>query len=272
MIKYTPRQLKGNVNVSPVRPLKDFFELALKIIGLILAIYILLGFAVDFIVPRLSRNMELKIGRLFSARYEDDKHKGTEQKIQEITGRLLKNASLPQLDYRVSVAESKDINAMALPGGGIVVLSGLLKEIESENELAMVMAHELGHFAHRDHLRGLGRNLVFLVLSSVAFGADSSISRLIANSMNKAEMRFSQSQETAADLYALELLDKTYHNVAGAEDFYRKMAKRDKLARVFYVFASHPYTQDRINAMNEEIRKKGYTVGEKVPLSFPDIK
>ena len=46
------------------------------------------------------------------------------------------------------------MNAVALPGGNIVVFAGLLKEIKSENELAMILGHELGHFAHRDHLRG----------------------------------------------------------------------------------------------------------------------
>jgi Zn-dependent protease with chaperone function len=70
------------------------------------------------------------------------------------------------MQYKIHIIPDPRINAMALPGGNIVVFSALIKETGSENELAFVLAHELGHFANRDHLRGLGRRLLLLTASA----------------------------------------------------------------------------------------------------------
>lgn len=266
-MKFTPREIKSNVNISPTSPIKDFLELVIKILGFILVVYILLGFAVDYIAPRVSINTELRLGKLFSARYERKERTNVELQLQQILDELInKSQGLPPFTYKVYVEESKDVNAFALPGGNIVVLSVLLKEVESKNELAMVLAHELGHFYHRDHLRGLGRSLVFLLISSTLFGSDSSASKVVTKAVTNAEMRFSQAQEKAADLYALDLLNKTYGSVVGATDFFEKMSRKEKLWSFLYIFASHPYPASRIVAIKEHIKLKGYAIGQKMPL------
>lgn len=266
-MKFTPKEIKTNVNISPTSPVKDFFELVIKILGLILAMYILLGFAVDYIVPRISTDTELKLGKLFSSKLEKKKRTHVELQLQQILDKLIKRCKgLPPFTYKVYVTESKDANALALPGGNIVVLSALLKETESENELAMVLAHELGHFYYRDHLRGLGRTLVFLLISSALFGSDSSMAKVVSNAATNVEMRFSQTQEQAADLYGLDLLNKMYGNAAGATDFFEKMSRKEKLWPIFYIFASHPYSGDRVGALKKAIKNKGYIIGQKTPL------
>lgn len=270
-MKYTAKEIKENINISPTSPIKDFFELIAKILGILLLIYLLLGWIVDYIAPRMSLDLELKISRLFSGEFEKRVSSKTEEKIQIILDNLVLNAdSLPKFEYKVRTRETKQINALALPGGHIVVFSALLKEIQSENELAMILGHELGHFVHRDHLRGMGRSLVFLILSTVTLGADSPVSKLFANSITNMEMRFSQAQERAADIYALDLLNKTYGNVAGALDFYEKMAKKERLGRFFYIFASHPYPKSRITAVEERIKIRDYKIEERIPINISD--
>ena len=265
-MKFTPREIKGNVNVSPVSPVKDFFELVIKILGLLLAAYILLGLAVDYIAPRVSISTEQKIGRLFSAGFEKRERSPIEARLQLILDELVKNSrELPPFNYKIYVEESKNINAFALPGGGIMVYSALLKKADSENELAMVIGHELGHFYHRDHLRGLGRSLVFLLISSALFNADSSLNKVVDNMLTNAQMRFSRAQERGADLYALDLLNKTYGGVAGAIDFFEKMALNEKWWPVFYLFSSHPYPESRVRALKEAVKIKGYPAGQKRP-------
>src|SRR3989339_80072 len=269
-MKFTPKTIEENVNVSPTSPVKDFFELILKILGIFLALYILLGFAVDYIAPRISEKTEAQFGALFNSIYEEQKLPDSEKTVQSIVDKLLShNPSLPRFTYQTHLIESKKINAQAFPGGHIIIYTGLLKEMRSENELAMVIAHELGHFAHRDHLRGLGRGLVFLVFSTFLSGADSSVSRFIANSMTNAEMRFSQTQESAADSFALELLNKTYSHAAGATDFFEKMSLKYPAPRFFYIFATHTYPQRRIEALKNTIKEIHYLIKEKIPLSLP---
>lgn len=153
-----------------------------------------------------------------------------------------------------------------MPGGNIIVFSGLIDSVESENELAFVLAHELGHFTHKDHLRGLGRGLVLLMSSISLFGSDSFITGFIMNSLSNVEMKFSQRQERMADLWALDLLNRRYGHIGGAIDFFEKMAKKEKKGRFLYFFATHPYPQSRVRALKEQIQSKGYLVKEKILL------
>ena len=132
-MKFTPREIKGNVNISPTSPVKDFFELVIKILGFILGIYILLGFAVDYIAPRISTNTERKLGKIFAAKFERKERAHVELQLQQILDELIKKSQgLPLFTYKVYVEESKDVNALALPGGNLVVLSALLKEVDSK--------------------------------------------------------------------------------------------------------------------------------------------
>ncbi len=272
-MKYVPKKTIGNVNVSSQAPLKDFGVMVLKILVVLFGVYIILGLAVDFIIPRVSLNMEQKIGNLFSRnlknKHQNKQQAESEAKLQKILDRLVVNASLPALNYKVYAFEASRANALAWPGGKIIVFHPLLKKVKSENEIAMVLAHELGHFVRRDHLRGMGRGLVFIVLSTITLGADSQVSRFIGNTLANAEMRFSQAQEQAADLFAVDLLNKTYNNSAGATDFLGKMAQKEKLGRFFFFFSSHPYTLDRVRVIENRMREKGYLSGEKIPLKFP---
>jgi len=256
-MKFTPIKIKENVNISKVSPITEFFELIIKVLFLIIFIYIFLALLVDYIAPKISIETELKLKKIFY--FEREKRTNVELKVQKILDDLVKNSQgLAPFKYTVYILESKNINALALPGGNILVFTGLLKNIDSRNELAFVLAHELGHYYHRDHLRALGRNLIFLLISSVLFRADNPANRFITNAIVNTQMRFSQSQERLADLYALDLLYKTYGDVSSAIEFFNKMAKMEKLPKFFYVFSSHPYSKDRITAIKEAIKKRGY--------------
>jgi Zn-dependent protease with chaperone function len=66
--------------------------------------------------------------------------------------------------------QSDAVNAMAVPGGKMVVFSGLLDSLSSTNGLMFVLAHEVGHFKNRDHLRLMGRGIVLSILAMLALG------------------------------------------------------------------------------------------------------
>ncbi len=267
-MKFIPKEIRDNINISSQSPLKEFFLLLSALLGIIILVYIALGFTVDLIVPKLPPGVEMRLGRMYSRIYEskkDKKNMEAEIELQTILDGLVKEATFNQ-SFEVHLVSNPRANAVALPGGNIIVTTALIKEIDSENELAFVLAHELGHFANRDHLRGLGRGLVFLTISTVLFGADSSVSQLLENSLQNVEMKFSQKQERKADLFGLELLNKRYGHVTGAIDFFQKMKKKEKGGRFLYFFATHPHSLDRINALEREIASKGYLVAESIPL------
>jgi len=266
-MKYTPRLPKSNVNVTPTSMLREFFVLTLSLLGIVIAIYIVLGFTIDLIVPRISTGLETKMSELFirSMGAEDiDSEWGGY--VQTLVEDLQKRCTKLPYAFKVHVRKASLVNALALPGGHIVVFTGLLDKITSENELAFVFAHEMGHYANRDHLRGVGRAFVFITISTVLFGTDSNISQMLANALNITELSFTRKQETRADEFALELLNCAYGNVAGATDFFERIPKEQDPGKFGHYFASHPENLKRINNLNKIIKQKGFKLTGKKPL------
>ncbi len=229
-MKYTPKELKGNVNISHTSPIREFFLLLGASLTSILLIYLVLGFAVNLIVTRLPSSVEENIGSIILQRFENRNNASAGVHLQKLLDDLLREYPHGETHFQAHLLTDNNANAMALPGGNIIVFSALINEVQSENELAFVLAHELGHFANRDHLKGVGRMLVVLAITTTLFGADNFLNNILINSLINVEMKFSQKQEKDADFFALELLQKKYGQVAGATDFFEKLGKKDKRA------------------------------------------
>jgi len=266
-VRYEPREIEGNVNVSPTHPLKELAVLLGGALGILIGAYVLLGIAVDLVVPRLPAGVEENLGSMYSGMYTDVEETEAGRKLQDILESL--SSEFPDgggTHYRVHLVNSPVVNAMAVPGGNIVLYSGLIEEMESENELAFVLAHELGHFSNRDHLRGLGRGLVLTVISATILGHDSEVTQFLMNSLVNVEMKFSQKQELQADRFALDLLEKRYGHASGSADFFARLAGKNKGSRLAYYFASHPHPEIRVEALENRIRDERYSLGDKTPL------
>ena len=266
-MKFTARQPGINVNVSPTHPLKEFAILAGGLLAIAVGVYLALGLAVDLIVPRLSMDLEKKLAGAFIGRLvENEDVADTTQSLQALVDRLQDRCA--PLPYRITVhvTEADTINAAALPGGHMVVFTGLLAEMASENELAFVLAHELGHYANRDHLRGLGRALVLMTASTLLLGADNSINSMIGQGMTLTELSFSRKQESQADEFALDTLFCHYGHVADATSFFSKIPEDGDPGRFGHYFASHPENRRRINHLEDLARERGYPTGTPLPL------
>jgi Zn-dependent protease with chaperone function len=142
-----------------------------------------------------------------------------------------------------------DSNAFAYPNGTIVIFEGLLKTIKSENALAFVLAHEVGHYAHRDHFKTMLELGLYSILSSIVDG-------MMTIPSTAVQARFSQNTETAADLYALDVLYKRYGHVGGATEFFSTIHHND--FEGLALFASHPLSKKRIEVLRARIKEKQF--------------
>jgi len=266
-MKYRAREPEFNVNVTPTSPLREFFVLTGGLLAIVVGIYLLLGLTVDLIVPHISPELEKKMAALFAgaidAKGEDAKRANY---VQSLTDDLKDCA--PKLPYRfkIHVREAAAVNALAMPGGHIMVFTGLLDKVTSENELAFVLAHEMGHYVHRDHLRGMGRAVVFMTISAFLFGSDSSVSKMLAHGINMTALSFSRKQESQADAFALETLNCAYGHVTGATDFFEKIPKEQDPGKFGHYFASHPENRRRISHLKDLSRSKGFKQEKRKPL------
>lgn len=233
------------------------------IIGMIVIFWLLLNSLINLIPPEF----EQQLGILIVPFYEEKALPSpTQDTLNQLLDRLETNLDSSQVqthkrNYEIFYLPEPTVNAIAIPGDKIIIYEGLLKEMDSENELMMVLGHELGHFDHRDHLRSLGRSLLFKIILNYLFGDFSSVSTIVENLGNA---QFSQTQETKADEFGLNLLNKTYGQVAGATDFFVKLSAKENQNWSF--FNTHPSPQKRVQQLEKLIKKQGYSMGKKSPL------
>ncbi len=257
-MKFEPRYAEENVNVSEQNPLLDFVRLSLLLLGILFGVYLVLGFAAEKIAERLPPNVEAALADSFAEQLDYKAFPRTRTYLQQVLNQLADNSHLSGFHWQVSVQDSPEINAVALPGGHIVVFTGLLATVKSENELAMVLAHELGHYAHRDHLRGLGRGLVLLSITA-ALGISGDLPSFIIPSLQTFSLKYSREQEAAADLFALDVVAQTYGHVGGALDLFQLFAQQEqKDSHIPAFFSTHPDAVWRLQAARKHIRQNNY--------------
>lgn len=265
-MKFTPRELEGNVNVSSTHPLAEFAWLVGELALIVAVVYFALGLVADLTAAKIPVEAESWLGRRALATFPGEANQALERRLQALLRALPADSPLHRYRFTVHLLESEEVNAVALPGGHIVVFSGLLRKVRTENELAMVLAHELGHFAHRDHLKGLGRGLGITVAALLLLGADSSAAEFSSNLFLPFAARYSQKQEAAADAFGLDLTAARFGHAGGATDFFTRL-EAESGGRLPYLLASHPHPEDRIAKLRERIGQQGYAVKTTIPLA-----
>ncbi len=264
-MKFTPREFTDNVNVPKTNPVAEFFILAGGILGSAVILYFILGFFLDLAIDANAKPFEDMLARPFSVHLEkcgsaEENLKAQQEQIQKIFDRLVSYSTLRQYKFRVHIIKDEEPNAISLPGHNIVIMTGLLKELKSENELTMILGHELGHYAHHDHLKGLGNGLLLLTLTAIFTGSDAGLSSSAQGVLRLAGLKHSRAQETAADLYGLDLLNLYYGHVGGASQFFETMAAKGGLRRWLGYLSTHPRDAQRIKNVQESIRARRYKI------------
>jgi Zn-dependent protease with chaperone function len=268
-MEYDSRLPDEGINTSAEHPLREFALLVGGLVGAALAFIAIAAVVIDRLVPRTPPALEAQwVGWLTPDVAPDPRA----VPVQALVDRLAAHWPDHPYAFRVGVIDVGDPNALALPGGVILVTSGLLEQVASENELALVLGHELGHYHARDHLRGLGRGLAAeLVIGALGRGGElvSSLGRF-AGAL--AQRGFDRRQERAADAFGLALVQNEYGHVAGAGDFFARLAQQERSAadagdRFAAYFETHPLSADRVAALDAEAALNGWpTAGALTPL------
>ena len=243
--------------------LLGFFVAA--IVGTIWASGWLLDSLIGFIPPSLEQKLGAAIVPVYEQIAQPSSAQDTLNSLLDGLETHLPEEQRQNRNYRLLFVPENTVNALALPGDTIVVYGGLLENVESENELMMVLGHELGHFANRDHLRGLGRQVLLRVTIASIFGDAGTLAGIVGSTIETiSRLQYSQSQELEADEFGIDLLQKYYQHVAGATDFFARLDRDNKTNSAF--FSTHPAPRNRVKKLEEILRDRQYPIGEKVPL------
>ena len=263
-MKFVPRQPREGINVSDTHPLAEAGILVVGLTAIFAAIVLVLIFLVEIALLFVSPEAEARLFEAFTPEdliaVEDGDERLRETRV--LLNRLTAHLEDSQYDYRLEITASELPNAMAFPGGLIVVTSALLDSAESENELAFILGHELGHFRNRDHLRRLGRGVLLGVIFGAALGADDGAGLGVTISQ-LTQLSFSREQETHADEVGLAIVYGEYGHVAGSWRFFERQAEASANSDVLTYLSTHPSPTTRIQDLRDFARQRGW------PLSGP---
>ena len=271
-MKYHYALPENNDNVSHNHPLKEFFVLLSGLVIIFLLVFWSLGFFIDFAVDHISPEDEALIFAKINFNKEHEVKLSSDQQavLQKITNSLGQCIKAPY-PVTVRLVKSEHANAAAFPGGAIIVFTGLLEKVKSENGLAFVLAHELGHYINRDHLRSMGRGIVLLALSSILTGANSDITQILAPAKAFSHAKYSQKQESDADKAALQALNCLYGHVGGATEFFKAILKDEERKfdfKALHYFSSHPELKKRIDYLNNLTLTMGFQSKEVIEFIY----
>jgi hypothetical protein len=144
-------------------------------------------------------------------------------------------------------------NAFALPGAKVYLLNGLLAKAENPDEIAGVLAHELGHLRHRDATRNLIYNGGTSFLIGLLFGDITGSGALIFASRSLVTLSYSREAEYNADTFAIDVMHRLGRSPKPmGELMYRVTGKQ--VDKSLSILSNHPLTEDRLKRMSEEDR------------------
>ena len=217
------------------------------------------------IARHIPQQWEQKMGDEVFTQYKANGHFMPEKQAKKLMEPLVQPLldALPdkRFHYRFYVSRDDEVNAFALPGGYVVVNSGLILKAETPEELLGVLAHEISHVTEQHGIRNIiGTAGIYLTVNALL----GDMSGLLATVANAAPFLINQSYsrkfETEADEKGVALLEKAQIDPRGLESFFAKLLKEEKrklkemagednqdLAKTTLgLLSTHPATEDRI--------------------------
>ncbi len=280
MDNYVPKHIPEGINNPPENFLKQFFLFTIGTVVFVGAVFFILSFFVDHLAIYMPDSWDRKLRSKFQ-NVESKMFQGKAVVESNYLNELILKMD-PQLvrymNLRIHILCDSNVNAFATVGGDIYVLDGFLQKVETENELVMVLGHELGHFEKRHHWRSLG-DAVIMITMKMALSA-AGIDTLTGVSPDIIFGKFSQKHELEADIYGINVLNQVYNHVGGYNIFFDKILTipldekgTHHPGRIGSWFSTHPYPADRNKILKEYFTTHSMTESAttKVPTDFKSV-
>ena len=167
---------------------------------------------------------------------------------QRMTAQILDNP----YKFEVTVVKSDVVNAFALPGGYVVVFTGLMKKAESGEEVAGVLSHELNHVLQRHGLERIVKSLGLMTVAAIVFGNQQGLVGMMKQlGVELFTLKFGREQETEADLRGLQLLQRAKIDPSGMITFFERLSEKDQ-GRMEWL-STHPMSAARAERLKAEL-------------------
>ncbi|MDP3142972.1 MAG: M48 family metallopeptidase [Candidatus Omnitrophota bacterium] len=205
---------------------------------------------------------EVSLGKIVNSNiardYKISEDPAFNQRVKSIGKKITLVCDRRDLEYKFSVVEDKELNAFSLPGGFVYVNTGLLNKA-NDDELAGVMAHEIGHIVARHSVKQLQLALGLNIVMAVAFNKSSAadLSSAVNVVYNLISLGYSRGDERQADKLGVIYTHKAKYNPYGMVTFFDKLKQEEKdngVGNIPVFLRSHPTIEERIKNIKTEIK------------------
>jgi predicted Zn-dependent protease len=228
---------------------------------------------------------EIGMGREMSKEIDKEvtlvRHHGLTQLVQGIGQRLLEHNGTSEFGlypYTLKVVDSSEINAFSLPGGPVYVNMGLIEITESEDELAAVIAHEMGHVAARHATEQITTLQLSQIAMLVALSAVGGVSPIALEGTRLGYilgiLRYSRGMETEADQLGLQLMQSSGFDPHGMAAMLKHIEEERRAEPVLLerLLSSHPLPDERMQAVDAAMPPTDDRRSRRSSVSFERIK
>jgi predicted Zn-dependent protease len=197
----------------------------------------------------MGRSVAAKVANEFNMTDDDSMR----QRVRAIGEKIAAVCDRQDLAYRFDVIEEKEVNAFSVPGGFIYVNSGLMERVD-DDELAGVLAHEVGHVVARHGVKRLQGMIAYNVLrvlvasaggAEAVQGADAAVVTLLSG--------YSRDDEFAADSLAVKYARLAGYDPKATIRFLESLQEimKKKPSQPYVYWRTHPFTPDRIRMIKQ---------------------
>jgi Zn-dependent protease with chaperone function len=226
------------------------------VVGLALFLWLGSDLLVEFAIDRIPVEWEQKLGesayRDFLMQQTVLKESPAVAAVNEITQRLTEQIPHNPYKFEISVVKSEIVNAFALPGGYIVVFTGLMQKAESGEEVAGVLSHELNHVLRRHGLNRIVKQIGLMAIVTIILGDQQGLIGLMKQvGVELLTLKFGRAQETEADVTGLRLLHRAKIDPSGMITFFQRLSEKED-GRVEWL-STHPMSAGRAALLKIEM-------------------
>ncbi len=186
----------------------------------------------------------------------------------------LKKAKRSSFRYTPRVIQSSQVNAFALPGGPIVIHTGLLREAASAEQLAGVLAHEMAHVDFRHGIQRIAQSVGVVAAIQLMFGDVSGVMAIGVELLRAGAVNsYSREHESQADMDAVDRMRAASLEPNALADFFVRLKLKDsELPGVLAWLGTHPELDDRISAVRKRAEIRGERDTKPLNIDWDEVR
>ncbi len=216
----------------------------------------------EFIMISTSSEVEMgkSIHESITRKYKLSRNIAQIERVRRIGEHVARISDRQDYAYHFYVLEDDEMNAFTTPGGNVYVYSGLLDKLKSDDQIASVLAHEIGHCAARHTVKkfqaALGYDLISTIaLNAIGEGTAQQIAQLSSGAvMNIIFSAYGRQDEYQADQLGVKYMYRACFDPQAAIETFRILEADSQGPDVPLILRSHPFIHDRIKMVEEEIK------------------